>query len=58
MMNLADINCSVTFTDGAKKASFSGEEFNVGTADEDDFYDLIEELEDTLEDFEELYYYF
>ena len=58
MMNLADINCSVTFTDGAKKASFSGEEFNVGTADEDDFYDLIEELEDILEDFEELYYYF
>ena len=58
MMNLADINCSVTFTDGAKKASFSGKEFNVGTANEDDFYDLIEELEDTLEDFEELYYYF
>ena len=58
MMDLAGINSSITFTDGAKKASFSGDEFNVGTADEDDFYDLIDDLEDTLEDFEELYYYF
>lgn len=58
MMDLADINCSITFTDGAKKASFSGSEFNVGTADEDDFYDLIDDLEDAVEDFEELYYYF
>lgn len=53
-----NVTCSLTFSDKAKKASFSGSEFNVGTADEDDFYDLVEDLEDTLEDFEELYYYF
>ena len=45
-----------------------GEEFDLGNADEDEFYDLVEEIQETImdnddlmelmEDAEDLYYYF
>jgi len=57
-MTRLDLECTLTFKDSAEKAKFSGKEFNVGTADEDEFEDLVDDLEDAIEDYEELYYYF
>lgn len=53
-----ELDCVLTFKENAEKAKFSGKEFNVGTADEDEFEDLVDDIEDAIEDYEELYYYF
>ena len=57
-LDFDDITCAFTFSNSSKKAKFSGDEFNVGTADEDEFMDLIDDLEDAVEDYEDLDNYF
>lgn len=50
----------VTLSDSVKMGKFSGKEFDLGNATEDDFEDLADDLEDALydSDLEDLLYYF
>ena len=45
----------ITFSEGAKMQKFSGKEFDLGNADEDDFMDLAEDIEDEMYD-SDIYY--
>ena len=47
----------IAFTEGAKMQKFSGKEFDFGNADEDDFMDLAEDIQDEMQD-SDLYYLF
>ena len=42
------------FTRGAKLQKFSGDEFDIGNADADDLYDLVDDITDELSDFDYL----
>ncbi|MCC8150990.1 MAG: hypothetical protein LIO96_05930, partial [Lachnospiraceae bacterium] len=45
-----DLGLSVAVSQGASIEKLSGDRFDIGNASEDDFYDLVEEYGDTLED--------
>ncbi len=64
-MGISDL--SITLSKSAKMDKYSGKEFDLGNADEDEFMDLAEDLQDSLEDndmeglvdmIENFYYYY
>lgn len=57
---LAGAELEVTLSDSVKMGKFSGKEFDLGNASEDDFEDLGDDLEDAIydNDLEDLMYYF
>lgn len=48
------VDMAVTISQGANLENIEGEEFNIGTASEDDFLDVMEENEELMELLEEL----
>ncbi len=57
---LGGVELEVTLSDSVKMGKFSGKEFDLGNASEDDFEDLVDDLDDAIydNDLEDFMYYF